>query len=284
MHDAANLLRAPVARTIGVGRVRGHQTPIAMIIRGIFRGALSLLIAASALRAQSATDLIEAGDRESAARRPAQALPLFERAVQADPHNYAALWKTSRELVDLAEIEQSSNERTKLYARAVDYAKRAIAVNANDAEGHFHLSRAIGRTALSVGPRERVKYGVEVRAEALRALELSPRHPGALHVMGVWNAEIMRLNSFTRMVAKTFLGGKIFNTASWAEATRYMELSVAAEPTRLVHRLDMARVYRDSGRKADARAAYTMAISLPLMDSNDDMYKREAERELGAVK
>lgn len=284
MHDAANLLRAPVARTIGVGRVRGHQTPIAMIIRSIFRGALSLMIAATALRAQSSTDLIEAGDRESAARRPAQALPLFERAVQADPHNYAALWKASRELVDLAEIEQSSNERTKLYARAVDYAKRAIAVNGNDAEGHFHLSRAIGRTALSVGPRERVKYGVEVRTEALRALELSPRHPGALHVMGVWNAEIMRLNSFTRMVAKTFLGGKIFDTASWAEATRYMELSVAAEPTRLVHRLDMARVYRDSGRNADARAAYTMAISLPLMDSNDDMYKREAERELAAVK
>ncbi|MEQ1691638.1 MAG: hypothetical protein ABMA00_10150 [Gemmatimonas sp.] len=248
------------------------------------RVALLLLFSACALQAQSPAELVDAGDRESAARHPARALPLFERALQGDPHHYAALWKASRELVDLGEVEKNPEARTALYARATDYAKRAIAVNPNDAEGHFHMSRAIGRTALAVGPRERVKYGVAVRTEAMRALELAPRHPGALHVMGVWNAEIMRLNGFTRMVAKTFLGGKIFDTASWAEATRYMELSVAVEPNRLVHRLDLARVYRDSGRKADARTAYAAAIALPLADANDDMYKRDAERELAAVK
>ncbi len=75
--------------------------------------------------------------------------------------------------------------------------------------------------------------------------------------MGVWNAEVMRLNGFSRMVAKTFLGGKIFGTASWAEAIRYMEASVAVEPTRLVHLLDLARVYRDAGRKQDALATFS---------------------------
>ena len=248
------------------------------------RAALALLIFATTVSAQPTQTLLDAGDRESAARRPAQALALYERVVLADPVNYAALWKASRELVDLGEVEKSVETRTAQYAHAVDYAKRAIAANANDAEGHFHLARAIGRTALAVGPRERVKYGVAVRTEALRALELAPHHPGALHVMGVWNAEIMRLNGFTRMVAKTFLGGKVFDTASWAEAIRYMEQSVAVEPNRLVHRLDLARVYRDSGRKPDARAAYSSAIALPLVDSNDDTYKRDAERELAAMK
>ena len=259
MHDGANLSRATLVCTF------------------------ALLLAGTRIAAQPTAELIESGDRENAARHPALALPFYERAVETDPRNYVALWKASRELVDLGEVERVSDKRASLYARAVDYARRAVAVNPNDAEGHFHLARGIGRTALSVGPRERVKYGIDVRTEALRALELAPRHPGALHVMGVWNAEIMRLNGFTRMLAKTFLGGKIFDTASWAEATRYMELSVTVEPERLVHRLDLARVYRDTGRKADARAAYAAAISLPLTDANDDAYKRDAERELAAL-
>lgn len=244
------------------------------------RGALVLSVASAGVAAQSAPDLIAAGDRESAARHPAQALPLYERAVAAEPRNVTALWKASRELVDLGEVEPNPAVRDALYARAVDYTKRAVAANPNDPEAHFHAARAIGRTALTMGARDRVKYAMEVKSHALRTLELAPRHPGALHVMGVWNAEIMRLSGMSRLIAKTLLGGKDFDSASWAEATRYMELSVSVEPMRLVHRLDLARVYRDSGRKDDARKAYTAALALPLADPNDDKYKRDAEAEL----
>ena len=245
---------------------------------------ISLMLVVSATgRAQSPSDEIAAGVRESAARKPAQALQSFERAIQADPRNYVALYKAASELVDLGEFERNVASRTAMYARATDYAKRATAANPADAEGFFHLARAIGRTALAQGPRERTKYGVAVRENALKALEFSPRHPGALHVMGVWNAEIMRLNGIARLVAKTFLGGKVFETASWAEATRYMEQAVAVDPTRLVHRLDLARVYRDTGRKADARAAYKAAIASADIDANDDKYRAEAEKELRAL-
>ena len=248
--------------------------------------AIGVLLLAGHARSASAQPVVEAmsaGDRESAARRPVQALSQFERVLQQDPKNYAALWKASRELVDLGEYETNVAARTALYARATEFARRAITVMPNDAEGHFHLSRALGRTAQALGPRDRVKYGIDVRSEAMRALELSPRHPGALHVMGVWNAEIMRLNGFSRLVAKTFLGGKIFDTASWSEAVRFMELSVAVEPNRLVHRLDLARVYRDTGRKADARTAYAAAIALPPADANDERYRADAQAELSKL-
>jgi tetratricopeptide (TPR) repeat protein len=242
-----------------------------------------VLVISAAGWAQAPSDEVSAGIRESIARKPAQALQYFERAIQADPRNYVALYRAASELVDLGEFERNTESRTAMYARATDYAKRATVVNPNDAEGYFHLSRAIGRTALAVGPRERVKYGIAVRDNALKALEFAPRHPGALHVMGVWNAEILRLNGIARLVAKTFLGGKVFDTASWEEATRYMERSVAAEPNRLVHRLDLARVYRDTGRKADARAAYRAAIACADQDANDDKYRADADKELKAL-
>ena len=249
---------------------------------GLCFGATVRVVQAQSTSASVAA-LIASGDKESAARHPAQALAFFERALLAEPRNTSALWNASRELVDLGEFETTTDTRNSLYAKATDYARRAVAISPHDADAHFHLARALGRTALSKGPRDRVKYGIDIRAEALRTLELAPTHAGALHVMGVWNAEIMRLSSFTRLFARTFLGGKIFETASWSEATRYMEAAVSVEPQRLVHRLDMARVYRDNGHKVAARAAYQAAIACPLSDANDEHYRADAEHELAAL-
>ncbi|HYW31164.1 MAG TPA: hypothetical protein VE869_06615 [Gemmatimonas sp.] len=245
-----------------------------------------LVAQAGASTSTSATvrDFIARGDGESAARRPAAALVHYKAALAIDARSYDALWRASREAVDLAEFEKDSGRRTRLNGEATEYAKRAVGISPGDAEGHFALSRALGRTALAAGIRDRVKYAKDIRTHALRALELQARHPGALHVMGVWNAEVMRLNGMQRTVARTFLGGEVFGSASWAEATRYMELSVAAEPNRLVHQLDLARVYRDTKRTADARTAFQAALRAPLYDANDEIYRRTAEQELRALK
>lgn len=242
------------------------------------------LFAPARLLAQSAAERIAAGDKESAAGRSTQALQQYDGALQLEPRNYPALWKAAREAVDLGEIESDAAKRSALYMRATAYARRAIAVDSTDAEAYFHAARALGREALTMGARDKVKLAAEIRHDAMRALQLQPRHPGAAHVMGVWNAEIMRLNGVTRLIARTFLGGQVFSSASWPEATRYMELAVAIEPDRIVHRLDLARVYRDSGRSADARRTYAMAISLPLSDANDAGFRREAQDELKALR
>ena len=83
-------------------------------------------------------------------------------------------------------------------------------------------------------------------------------------------------------LAKNFLGGKIFDTANWAEAKRYMEESVAAEPDRIVHHVDLAGVYRDTGDKAKAKAEWQVAMRLPNRDYNDRHYKAEADAGLRA--
>jgi len=98
----------------------------------------------------------------------------------------------------------------------------------------------------------------------------------------MWNAEVMRLNGFTRMLAKNLLGGKVFDSANWADAKRYMEESVANEPNRIVHHLDLGGVYRDTGDKAKARAEWMTVMRLPNADYNDGKYKGEADAALRA--
>ena len=244
-------------------------------------GMLLVAVAASA-GAQSAADHIALGDKEYVAMNASAALQHYEAAVQADPKNYDALWKASRSAIDLGEHERDDSKRDDYFKRGELYARRAVEANPGDAEAHFSLARALGRTALSQSPRGRVKYASDVRNQALECLKINPKHAGCLHVMGMWNAEILRLNGFTRMIAKNFLGGKIFESASWAEAKRYMEEAVAADPDRITHHVDLAGVYRDMGDKAKARAEWQAVMKMPNRDYNDRYYKAEADAGLRA--
>ena len=116
----------------------------------------------------------------------------------------------------------------------------------------------------------------EIRSEALRAIQLNPRHDGAYHVLGRWNAEIMRLSGPTRFLAKNFLGADIFNQASWDGAVSNMEKAVELNPRRIYHRLDLAEVYVDRGRYSDARTQLQRVALLPVADPLDPTYKQQA--------
>ena len=246
--------------------------------------ALLFSVATGVAGAQSSSDHVAAGDKDYVALNASSALPHYEKAIAADPRNFEALWKASRSAVDLGSYAPDESRRSKLFSTAEQYARRALALNPDNPEGHFALARALGKTALAQSPRGRVKYATEIRTHALECLKLDPRNGGCLHVMGMWNAEVMRLNGFTRMVAKNFLGGKVFGAASWSEALSYMQRSVASDPNRIVHHLDLAGVYRDTNDKAHERSELEAVLRLTETDLNDHHYKDEARAELSAIR
>jgi tetratricopeptide (TPR) repeat protein len=251
-------------------------------MRSINTAAL-LLVAFSAANAQSASEFTTAGDREYVAMDGPAALADYEKAIASDPRNFEALWKASRSAVDIGSYAPAG-KRAALFSTAEQYARRALALNPASPEGHFAVARALGKTALAQSVRGRVKYATEIRSQALECLRADPKHAGCLHVMGMWNAEVMRLNGIERLVAKNFLGGKVFASASWNEAERYMEKSVASDPNRIVHHLDLAGVYRDIGDKARQRTELETVLRLPSTDMNDARYKEEANAQLAGLR
>ena len=236
------------------------------------------------LGGQSPDARVAQADALYAARDAAGALALYEAVVKDRQDDYEALWKASRTATDLGEFEASAPLRESLFTRAQLYGERAMKANAADAEGHFALARAIGRVALAAGVKERVRLAGEVRTHALDALAHNAQHAGAMDVMGMWNAEIMRLNGIERVFAKTFLRGKVMGEANWDAAVHYLEQSVALEPDRIVHHLDLAGVYRDVGKKDRARAQYEWIARAQAAEFNDANYKKQAADALRGLK
>jgi tetratricopeptide (TPR) repeat protein len=230
-------------------------------------------------QAQTPADHIAAANRAYEARNAPEALKEYEAALAIEPQNHEALWRIARTEVELGEFAPKAQQKA-LYQSAEQHARLAVQTDSTDAWAHFVLAEALGRTALSLGVRDRIKYAKEIRNQTLECLQLDPNHPGCLHVLGMWNAEIMRLNGFQRMFAQHFLGGNVFGEASWANARKYLEAAVKNDPRRIIHRLDLGKIYADMGLKPQAKSQLTIAINGQLIDYNDPHYKEEAQQAL----
>lgn len=252
---------------------------IRMSIRATIAAAMLLITRVAA--GQSAAEQIALGDKEYAARNLAAALRYYEAAVAADSSSVDALWKASSAAVDLGEFNDA--ERQSYYARGEQLGRLAVKADPNSANAHFALAKALGRVALSKGKRDKVKYAGVVHDEVHAALRLDSLNAGALHVLGMWNAEIMRLSGFERWAARNLLGGGVLGEASWENAQRYLERAVELEPNRITHRLDLAGVYADRDQTAKAREQYEAIAKLPVTDYNDPRYKQLAEERLRAL-
>ncbi len=234
---------------------------------------------AAPLTAQTASDHVAMGVAANEAHDPGTAIEHFRAALRQDPSNYEANWRTAMTLLDLTELLPDSLRRARrdsLYALAERHAARAVAADSMGADGHFALAAAVGTGVILLGPEARVRRAAVIRREALKAIALNPRHDGAYHIVGRWNAEIMRLSGVSRFFARNFLGASVFKQASWKKAIAFMEKAVELDPGRIQHHLELARIYADRKRAADAEAQLHLVESLPSRDILDTILKRQA--------
>ena len=247
---------------------------------------LALLLAAGLLctlplplAGQSVSDHVAMGVAAVEARDLPTGLAHFEAALARDSTDFAANWRAAFALLDQGELipdSVESAERDSLFARAEVLARRAVAADSMGPEGHFAVAATVGRASLTMGRKERIRRAKVIRDEALRTLALDPGHDGAYHVLGRWNAEIMRLSRLSRFFAKSFLGAGIFGQASWEEAIANLQKAVELDPERIYHRLELARVYADRKRFQEALDQLGRIQSMPDREPLDPLYRERA--------
>jgi tetratricopeptide (TPR) repeat protein len=237
--------------------------------------------------AQTAADLIKQGDEAYDQRQDAKALEAFVAAVQAEPGNYEALWKASRSLVDVGDLVDmkvagAKEQQKKFYKDSESYARKAVAANPNDTNGHFQLSAALGKHALLLGKKEQIAMSKEIKIEIEKAIELDASNDGAYHALSRWHRKMAEIGGAKRLFGSILYGSIPKGTN--AEAETYMKKAVELKPEYINHRLELGRTYVAMDKYPLAAQEFQKCLDLPDTTSKDAMYKAEAQKELDAIK
>ncbi len=254
---------------------------------------LAMLVLSSPTTAQSsAAEHLALGDSaraalasEQALRQYQAAIAAFERAVGSrDPRYAEAQWKAAREISDVATQllgDSLKQQRDSLYSLGRAWAEGALRADSTDADAHFALALVLGRLSRTRGGKERVRFAKIIYDEARRTVQLDPRHDGAYHILGMWNAEVKRLSSITRFFAKTLFGARFMDRATWDSAVVNMERAVELNPQHVYHRLELAGVYLDLAQPSKAIEQLQAIERLPVGDPMDPYFQRVAAAALG---
>ncbi len=252
----------------------------------LFVFAVAALLAGPAL-AQTAAEHISEGDAAYSRFDDQAALAHYQAALALEPANYAALWKASRALVDIADVIPAADKdveerQKKMYTDAVALARKAVAADPNDTWGHFQLAASNGKRLLLLGKKEQIAASKEVKAEIDKALELDPTNHLAYHALGRWHRRMDEIGG-----AKRFFGGIIYGSipkGSYAESEKNLRKAIELHPEYVNHYLELGRTLVALKKYDEAAQSFQKAIDLPKTTSKDDVLKAEAKTELAKLK
>lgn len=246
--------------------------------------AILAILLTTSLEAQSIAGYLARGDSLAATRNASRTLEAYELALKMDSTNVKALQKGASVLVAMVEMETDQAIQQSLASKAEAYARRAFSKDSISADAHFVMAQALGRMAELNRMTLGLKYGTVIYKHARACLAVQPNHGGCAHVLGAWNAEIMRTPFAGPALLVSLTKDSTYASASWDTAEVYLKRAIAAEPTRAIHHLVLGRVYVTREKHREARAEFVAAQRAPFRDFNDSAYKAQATEALTALK
>ncbi|MFI5168327.1 MAG: hypothetical protein ACHQQS_17095 [Thermoanaerobaculales bacterium] len=264
-----------------------HALDLEAVMLGIAATALfaTMLLAAPAepipQSAEAASQLV-AGDAALARLDLRAAVVAFRAAVGVAHASYEAAWKLARALADSATLSQDRQEQKKFCTEAEGFARKAVLLDPAGAKGHDYLAIALGKLALFEGGKRKVELSKEVEAEAEKALERDPNDDLALHVLAIWNRELVQLNWFLRQAAQVLYGR--LPQASLDAAIADLERASELRPDVIPHHVEFGITLEAARRWPEARAELEKALALPTGWVTDDYYRGLARTHLARVR
>jgi len=177
-----------------------------------------------------------------------KALELYNRILELDSLHFRALWRTSFLYSRIGYRKEQNDRKIEYYNRAVERAEQALKVDASHSRSNFVMAVALGRKALVSKARKRVAASREIKRYVERSIQYDSTYAGAWHVLGRWHHEVSNLGFFERLAANTLYGG-IPKGASEEKAANYIEKAIDLRPGIILYYYDLARVYKDMGKK-----------------------------------
>lgn len=230
-----------------------------------------------------AAEHLARGDDAMRAFDSARAAEAYEKAAELAPESYEALRGAALALRDAGEELKVTGDKgaEALFERASARAKALLARFPGKAEAHYLVASTSGQLALYRGAREKVRLSREIERQAKAAIALDPTDGRPHAVLGVYYREVANANAFTKMLAKTLLGGLPDGTNE--DAVRELSKAIQLDPQDVYATYELARTYEIMKKKDEEAAALRQVLDLPARFQRDARLKTRAQARLAAL-
>jgi tetratricopeptide (TPR) repeat protein len=237
-----------------------------------------VMLAAATLAADDLAALLKKGDALDKQLKNAEALAVYLDADKASPNNAEVLHRVAKEYgLSMDDVSDDASKRER-GMKALDFAKRAVAADGNNATAHLALAVSYGRLAPLMDNKTKIAYSKLVKEQVDRSLKLDDSNDLAYFVLGDWNYELANLNSILRMVASAIYGS--LPAASNEDAVECFKKAIALNPTRVGSYVELGRTYAALKQSSLAAASLKKALSMPNREKDDDGAKQRAREAL----
>ena len=238
----------------------------------------ALLLLGGGLRAEPIDDLLKKGDACDEKLQAAEALKFYLPAEKLDPKDPRPPTRIARQYRHLMADASSKEEKLRLGNISLTYAHKAATLGPNDSEAQLSPAISYGKMLPLLSSKEQVDDSPRIKVSADKALALDPRNDLAWHILGRWNRVLADVSGVKRALAGMVYGK--LPTGSNETAARCLQKAIAINPNRLIHYVELGRIYAQMGQKEEARRNLTKGLSMPSVEKDDPEAKDRAKEAL----
>jgi len=221
--------------------------------------------------ADSADALIAKGDVSDKQLQAADALESYLPAEKLDPNNAGLLLRIARQYRHMMTDATEKQEKLRLGQISLDYAQRAASLAPNSAEAQLSPAISYGKMMPFMKSKDQVDASPKIKQSVDRALALDPKNDTAWHILGRWKRVLADMNVIKRVLANTLYGNLPVTTNEDAEKDLLKAIEI--NPNRLIHYIELGRIYAAMGRKEDAKKFILKGSAMPNKEKDDPEMK-----------
>lgn len=227
----------------------------------------ALLLFGAPLQGATVNELLSQGEVFDRRFQAGEALKFYLPAEKLEPQNADVLLRIARQYRHLMADASAKAEKLRLARVGLDYAQRAAALAPNDSEAQLSVAISYGKVLPILGTREQVEASPRIKTAAEKALRLDPRNDLAWHILGRWHRVLADVSTVKRTLAPLIFGKLPAGTNE--EAAKCLEKAIALNPSRLMHYIELGRVYAQMGRSGEARRMTEKGLAMPNVEKDD---------------
>lgn len=243
--------------------------------------AVLFTVPAAAADSSPVDDLLKKGAEYDDRFDAKDALKYYDQAEELDPKNANLLVCIARQYRYLLADAASKAEKLRLGHVALGYAQRAADAGPKDPDAQLSIAITIGKMLPYMGAKDQVAASPRIKESVDKTLALDPRNDTAWHILGRWNRVLADISGLKRMLAGAVYGSLPKGTNEKAEAC--LSKAISLNPHRLMHYVELGRVYAQMGRKDDARRCINKGLAMPDHEKDDPETKERGRETLAKL-